>query len=127
MSGHNKWQQIKHKKGIADQKRAVSFSKLLAAVAAAARTSPHPEANPRLRAAIDRAKKENVPSENIERALKRSAEAKDLEELVIEAYGPEGAAIFIECVTDSRNRTVSELKHLLSEMGAKFAEQGSVR
>ena len=127
MSGHNRWSQIKHQKGVADQKRALVFSKMLSAISAAARTNPNPSGNPRLRSAIETAKKEHVPAENIERALKRSAGDKPLEELTLEAYGPEGTALLIECVTDSHNRTISEVKHLLSERGAKFAEQGSVR
>jgi YebC/PmpR family DNA-binding regulatory protein len=127
MSGHSKWSQIKHKKGVTDQKRGQAFSKLLKAVSVASREEPNPQMNPRLRSLIEKAKEANVPNENIERALKRSSEAKELEEVVIEAYGPEKTALIIECITDNKNRTVAELRHLLTEQGAKFAESGSVR
>ncbi len=126
MSGHSKWSQIKHKKGATDQKRSALFSKLLNAVAIAARNEPNPQFNPSLRAAVERAKENQVPLENIERAVKKASENKNLEELIIEAYGPEGAAIIIEAVTDNRNRTISEIKKILSDNGAKIAEPGSV-
>lgn len=126
MSGHSKWSQIKHKKGVADQKRGALFSKLLNAVAIAARNEPNPQFNPSLRAAVERAKENKVPLENIERAVKKALENKNLEELIIEAYGPDGAAILIEAITDSRNRTVSEIKKILNDHNAKFAEPGSV-
>ena len=126
MSGHSKWSQIKHKKGITDKKRAVLFSKLLAAISAAARTEPNPEYNPRLRSAIDTAREAQVPQDNVERAIKRSADAGELEELLFEAYGPGGVAIFMTAITNSRNRTVNEIKHLLSIAGGKWAETGSV-
>lgn len=128
MSGHSKWSQIKHKKGAADQKRGALFSKLLAAITAAAKTEPNPDFNPRLRAAIEKAKKENVPMENILRAIKRASETGgSLEELVIEAYGPGGAAMLIQATTDNKNRTIPEVKKILSEAGGKWAEPGSVR
>ena len=128
MAGHSKWAQIKHHKGIADQKRGQLFSKLLNAISAAARADPNPEFNPHLRAAIQKAKEHNVPSENIERAIKRATEAtKGLEELILEAYGPGGVAILMEAITDNRNRTTAEVKKTLSEMGGKWAEVGSVR
>lgn len=126
MSGHSKWSQIKHKKGVADQKRGALFSKLLNAVAIAARDNPNLQFNPSLRAAVERAKENQVPLENIERAVKKASENKNLEELIIEAYGPDGAAILIEAITDSRNRTISEIKKILGDHNAKFAEQGSV-
>lgn len=126
MSGHSKWSQIKHKKGITDKKRAVLFSKLLAAISAAARTEPNPEYNPRLRSAIDTAREAHVPQDNIERAVKRSLDAGELEDLTFEAYGPGGAAIFVTAITNSRNRTVNEIKHLLATTGGKWAETGSV-
>ncbi|MEK7658168.1 MAG: YebC/PmpR family DNA-binding transcriptional regulator [Patescibacteria group bacterium] len=126
MSGHSKWSKIKHKKGTADQKRSALFSKFLNAIAIAARNEPNPQFNPALRAAIERAKENQVPLENIERAVKKASENKNLEELIIESYGPEGAAILIEAITDNRNRTISEVKKILSDNGAKFAEPGSV-
>lgn len=125
MSGHNKWQQIKHKKEITDQKRGKLFSKLLAAVSVAAKLDPNPQFNPRLRGAVEAARAANVPQENIDRAIRRSSEAKDLEELVIEAFGPEKSALVICCITDNRNRTTSEVRHLLEERGAKMGTPGS--
>ena len=127
MSGHSKWSQIKHQKGITDQKRGQVFSKLLSAISIAARTNPNPEFNPKLRAAVQKAKDANVPNENIERALKRASDtSQDLEELVLEGYGPGGSAILIEAVTDNRNRTVSETKSILTKNSGKWAEPGSV-
>ncbi len=127
MSGHNKWSQIKHQKGVTDKKRGLAFGKVLKAIAVAARTEPNPESNPRLRSLIEKARNEAVPKENIERAIGKARDGDALEELVIEAYGPAGIAIMIGAITDSRNRTMGEIKHLLSKNGGKFAEQGSVR
>jgi YebC/PmpR family DNA-binding regulatory protein len=126
MSGHSKWSQIKHKKAVTDQKRAKQFTKLLAAVQVAAKTDPNPDFNPRLRTAISKAKESNVPQENIERAINK-AKDNPTEDILIEAYGPAGTAFMIAAVTDSRNRTVAELRKLLSDNNAKFAEQGSVK
>jgi len=125
MSGHSKWSQIKHKKAITDGKRAKQFTKLLVAVQTAAKSDPNPDFNPRLRAAINKAKEGNVPQDNIARAIARSKD-NPTEDLIIESYGPAGTAFIIKAVTDNRNRTVSELKKLLSDNNAKFAEQGSV-
>jgi YebC/PmpR family DNA-binding regulatory protein len=127
MSGHSHWAGIKRKKGLADQQRGQVFSKLLNAISIAARGEPNPEFNPRLRTAIDKAKENSVPQENIERAIKRASEDKNLEELIIEAYGPEGTAILIQAITDSKNRTISEIKKILDGNGSKIAEPGSVR
>lgn len=126
MSGHNKWKQIKHKKGITDKKRSQNFSKLLKAIRVAAKNDSNPEFNPRLRSVIDKAKEFQVPQDSIERAIEQSGE-KDLEEVVIEAYGPGGSALIVEAVTDNTNRTINEIKNILKNMGAKFAEPGSVR
>jgi YebC/PmpR family DNA-binding regulatory protein len=126
MSGHNKWSQIKHKKGVSDVKRGNLFSKLLRAISIAAKDEPNPQFNPRLRTAVETAKEALVPAENIERAINKASEQKDLSEMVIEAYGPEGSAIIIEAITDNTNRTISEVKKILSDHGAKFANQGSV-
>lgn len=127
MSGHSKWSQIKHQKGITDQKRGELFSKLLNAVSIAAKGDSNPEFNPRLRAAILKAKENNVPLENIERAIKKALEtAKNLEELTFEAYGPGGAAILIKAVSDNKNKTVAEVKKILGESNGKWAESGSV-
>ena len=127
MSGHNKWSQIKNQKGVADKKRGAAFGKILKAISVAARAEPNPASNPRLRGLLDKAKEIAVPKENIERAIAKTADADMLEELTIEAYGPGGIAIMIHAITDSRNRTISEIKHLLSANSGKFAEQGSVR
>jgi len=127
MSGHSHWSGIKHKKELADQKRGKVFSKLLNAISIAARKEPNPQFNPQLRAAIAKAKENKVPQDNIERAVNRASEEKDLEELIMEAYGPEGSAILIGAVTDNRNRTISEVKKILSDAGAKWAEPGSVQ
>ncbi len=128
MSGHSHWAGIKHKKEATDQKRGKVFSKLLAAVSAAAKSEPNPDFNPRLRTAILKAREASVPQENIERAVKHAAEAgANLEELTFEAYGPGGIAIMIEAISDNKNRTVQEIKTVLKESGGKWAESGSVR
>lgn len=126
MSGHNKWAQIKHKKEITDKKRGQIFSKLLRSISIAAKEDSNPNYNPKLKAAIDQAKEMNVPQDNIERAIKKSSEVKDVEELLMEAYGPEGVALLITAHTDSRNRTVAEIKKLLADHDAKWADPGSV-
>ncbi|MEK7555028.1 MAG: YebC/PmpR family DNA-binding transcriptional regulator [Patescibacteria group bacterium] len=126
MSGHSKWHQIKHKKGATDQKRGALFSKLVKAISVAARDNPSPDTNPRLRTMIEKAKQANVPNENIERAMKRSSEAKELEEVTIEAYGPDKVALIIIAVTDNQNRTIAEVKAIITKHGAKPAHQGSV-
>ncbi|RJP44911.1 hypothetical protein C4587_01315 [Candidatus Parcubacteria bacterium] len=128
MSGHSHWAGIKHKKEAADQRRGKIFSKLLAAITVAARTDANPEFNPRLRTAIAKAKEDKVPAENIERAIRRASEADAaLEELLIEAYGPGGTPILIEAATDNKNRTIAQVRAILGEAGAKWAEPGSVR
>ena len=126
MSGHSKWHQIKHKKEATDQKRGQLFSKLLNLVVVAARDNPDPQFNPRLRTAVDKARTANVPNENIERAIKKSTERKSLEEVVIEAYGPEGSALIIYGITDNKNRTIAEVRTILNAGGAKMADPGSV-
>lgn len=128
MSGHSHWAGIKHKKEITDQKRGKIFSKLLAAISAAAKTEHDPNFNPRLRTAIATAKEMSVPADNIERAIKKASEAgANLEELLFEAYGPAGVAIMIGAISDNRNRTVQEIKLILKERGGKWAESGSVQ
>ncbi|MDP2629496.1 MAG: YebC/PmpR family DNA-binding transcriptional regulator [Candidatus Harrisonbacteria bacterium] len=126
MSGHNKWSKIKHKKAATDTKKSKLFSKHIAAISVAARENADPTANPTLRAAIERAKADKVPMTNIENALNKSLQQKNLVDLIVEAYGPEGEAILILALTDSSNRTIAELKKLLSDLGAKFADPGSV-
>lgn len=126
MSGHNKWTQIKHKKAITDKKRSQIFSKLLRAISVAAKQEANPQFNPTLRSAIDKARESNVPQENIERAIKKSQDLGAVEELLIEAYGPDGVALLIKAVTDNRNRTVAEVKKILSDHKGKWADPGSV-
>ena len=126
MSGHNKWSQIKNQKGATDKKRGQLFSKLVRAISIAAKTEPNPQFNPRLRSAIEKAEENSVPKDNIERAVNKAGEEKNLEDIIIEAYGPEGSAIIIEGITDSKNRAISEIKHILTEQGGKIANPGSV-
>lgn len=128
MAGHSHWAGIKHKKGAADQKRGQLFSKLLNAISIAAKQEPNPQFNPRLRTTIEKARENNVPQDNIERTIKHASESKEnLEELIIGAYGPEGVGILIEAITDNKNRTIAEIKKILNEQGAKWAESGSVQ
>lgn len=127
MSGHSKWSQIKHKKAVTDAKKSKTFSKVLGAIAVAARGNNDPDQNPRLRTLIEKARAEGVPNENIERALQKSKESETLVELVIEAYGPEKTAMIIEAITDSSNRTIAEVRNILHEYSAKPADPGSVR
>ena len=130
MSGHSKWSQIKHKKALTDAKRGKLFSKMARLITVAAREKGgDPASNPKLRMAIDKARSFNMPHENIERAVKRGTgdlEGVKIEEFILEAYGPAGAALIIEGKTDNKNRTVSELKHLLSQHDGKLANPGSV-
>lgn len=132
MSGHSKWHKIQHKKGKADAKRGASFTKLASAITIAAKEGGgDPDMNFSLRLAIEKAKKGNVPKDNIERAIKRgTGELKDgteIQEVLYEGYGPGGIAIIIECITDNTNRTVSEVKHALSKYGGSLAGPGSVK
>ncbi len=129
MSGHSKWSTIKHQKAATDAKRSQIFSKMAKMIAVAARKGDNPDMNPDLRAAIDKAKSVNMPADNIERAIKKGAgkqEGARMENVRYEAYGPGGVAIIIEAITDNNNRTVAEIKHILSKNGGKFAESGSV-
>lgn len=130
MSGHSKWSQIKHKKGVADARRGQVFSKLVKEITIAAREAgANSDANPRLRSAIERARAEGLPKDNIERAVARAAGKEgsaELFEFLYEAVAPSGTALLIEGITDSKNRTLNEVKHLLSEHGARLAEPGSV-
>ena len=130
MSGHSKWSTIKHKKGIKDQKRGKIFSKLVRQIQIAARKDPNPETNSALRLVIEKAKEVNMPSNNIERAIKKASgadkEGQQLKEVTLEAYGPSGSALLIEAITDNRNRTVAEIKHILERNGGHLAEKGSV-
>ena len=130
MSGHSKWSKIKRKKGSADAARGRLFSKLIKAITIAARHGGgDPDSNARLRTAIDDAKSNNMPWDNIERAIKRGTgkmEGQTLEEVTYEAYGPSGVAILIEVVTDNRNRATSEIKHVLARQNGSLGTAGSV-
>jgi len=130
MSGHSKWSSIKHKKGVADARRGKIFTKLIREITVAARMGGgDPGGNPRLRAAIAAAKAENMPKENIERAIKKGTgelEGTAYEEASYEGYGPGGVAVLVDCLTDNRNRTVAEVKHLFERHGGSLGEPGCV-
>ncbi|MFZ2149949.1 MAG: YebC/PmpR family DNA-binding transcriptional regulator [Minisyncoccia bacterium] len=126
MSGHNKWAQIKHKKAITDSKKSKIFSKLVRFIAVEARLSGGKE-SPGLRSAIEKAKKVNMPAENIERAIKKASEpSAQMDAITYEAYGPGGVGIIIETLTDSKNRTAQDVKHILSKNGFALGGIGSV-
>jgi YebC/PmpR family DNA-binding regulatory protein len=130
MSGHSKWSTIKHKKGAADAKRGRVFTKLIKEVTTAARIAGgDPDGNPRLRKAIDLAKAANMPSDNIDRAIKKGTgelEGVVYEETSYEGYGPEGVAVLVECMTDNKNRTVADIRHLFSKFNGNLGENGCV-
>jgi len=131
MSGHSKWSTIKRKKGAIDAKRGKIFTKLIKEITLAARLGGgDAEANARLRQAILAAKEENMPKDNIERAIKKGtgagAEAIVYEEVIYEGYGPGGVALLVEVMTDNKNRTVAEIRHILSKHGGNLGENGCV-
>jgi len=130
MAGHSKWANIKHKKEKEDARRGKLFTKLSRQITVAAREGgPDPAANARLRLAIEKARAVNMPMENIERAIKRGTgelEGANYEELIYEGYGPGGVAIMLEIMTDNRNRTASEVRHLFSRYGGNLGETGCV-
>jgi YebC/PmpR family DNA-binding regulatory protein len=130
MSGHSKWASIKHKKGAADAKRGKVFTKLIREITVSARIGGgDPNGNPRLRAAIQAAKAENMPKDNIERAIKKGTgelEGTTYEEVNYEAYGPGGVAVLIDCLTDNKNRTVADLKHVFDRHGGSLGSPGCV-
>jgi len=130
MSGHSKWHSIKHKKAKVDAQRGRIFTKLIKEITVAARMGGgDPEANPRLRVAIAAAKAANMPAKNIDNAIKKgTGELPGVvyEDVTYEGYGPGGVAVFVEAVTDNRNRTVAEMRHLFSKYGGNLGESGSV-
>ncbi len=130
MSGHSKWANIRHKKGAADARRGKVFTKLIKEITVAARMGGGDvNANPRLRSAIAAAKAENMPKDNWERAVKKGTgelEGVNYEETTYEGYGPGGAAILIDSLTDNKNRAVSEIRHALNKHGGNMGESGSV-
>jgi YebC/PmpR family DNA-binding regulatory protein len=130
MSGHNKWSTIKHKKGAADAKRGKLFSKLIKEITIAARTGGgDAEGNPRLRTAVNTARAANMPKENIDRAIKRGTgeiAGVNYEETVYEGYGPGGVAVLVEVLTDNKNRTVAEIRHIFDKYNGSLGESGCV-
>jgi YebC/PmpR family DNA-binding regulatory protein len=130
MSGHSKWHSIKHKKAAEDAKKGKVFTKHAKLIAIAARNGGDPVMNPSLRLAIDNARAENMPRENIERAIKKgTGEGKDavvMEEIFYEGFGPGGAALYIETLTDNRNRTLTNVKHIFTKHGGNFGSAGTV-
>jgi YebC/PmpR family DNA-binding regulatory protein len=130
MSGHSKWSTIKHKKAAADAKRGKVFTRLAKEITVSAREGGgDPDMNVRLRLAVDKAKAANMPKENIERAIKRGTgelEGSDYFEVLYEAYAPHGIGILIEAVTDNKNRTIADVRHVINKYGGSMAEAGSV-
>lgn len=130
MSGHSKWHTIKHKKGAIDAKRGKVFTKLIKEITVASRDGGGDvDMNPRLRKAVTDAKAENMPNDTIDRAVKRGTgelEGVNYEEITYEGYGPNGVAVLIETMTDNRNRTVAEIRHLFSKNGGNLGESNSV-
>jgi len=130
MSGHSHWATIRRKKGATDAKRGQVFTRLAREIAIAARGGADPKLNFQLQLAVERARAQNMPKDSIERAIKRGSgqdkDADTIEEITYEGYGPQGVALIIECVTDNRNRSVSELRHLLTKSGGSMAENGAV-
>jgi len=129
MSGHSKWATIKHKKGALDAKRGKIFTRLIKEITMAAKAGGDPEGNPRLRTAVAAAKAENMPADNIKRAIQRGTgelPGATYEEILFEGYGPGGVALLVDVTTDNRNRTVSEIRHIFGKNGGNLGESGSV-
>jgi len=127
MSGHNKWSKIKHKKAITDAKKSKIFSKLVRLIQVESKRANGDMNDPGLKTVIEKAKQENMPKDNIERAVKKGAggDSGNMESITYEAYGPAGVAMIIEVLTDSRNRAAAEVRHILSKNGFELAAQGS--
>ena len=130
MAGHSKWANIQHRKGAQDKKRGKLFTKLIREITVAAKMGGgDPDSNPRLRTAIDKAKGQSMPKDNIERAVKRGAgelDGADYLELRYEGYGPGGTAVMVDCLTDNKNRTVAEIRHAFTKFGGNLGADGSV-
>ncbi len=130
MSGHSKWSTIKHKKGAADKKRAKVFTKLIKEITVAARMGGgDASANPRLRRAIDSAKAQNMPKDNVDRAIKKGTGDMDgvnYEEIMYEGYGPGGVAVMVECLTDNKNRTIADVRYIFNKAGGNVGTDGCV-
>ena len=125
MAGHSKWAKLKHKKGTSDAKKSALFSKLVRFIAVEARKAKGDRSAPNLRAAVDKARAANMPSENIDRAIEKASQSGELEPVTYESYGPGGVALVIEGYTDNRNRTSQEIKHILGEYGSTLANPGA--
>lgn len=129
MSGHSKWATIKHKKAATDAKRGNLFTKLIKEITVAARNGGNPDTNPRLRVAIERAKESSMPADNIDRAVKKGTgqlEGITYEDITLEGYGPGGVAIYVEGVSDNKNRTTAEIRTIFTKKGGNMAGAGSV-
>jgi YebC/PmpR family DNA-binding regulatory protein len=130
MAGHSKWANIQHRKGAQDKKRGKLFTKLIREITVAAKMGGGDlESNPRLRLAVDKAKAQSMPKDNIERAIKRGAgetDGDDFFEIRYEGYGPGGTAVMVDCLTDNRNRTVAEVRHAFTKFGGNLGADGSV-
>lgn len=129
MSGHSKWATIKHKKAATDAKRGNLFTKLIKEITVAARNGGNPDTNPRLRVAIERAKESSMPADNIDRAIKKGTgqlEGVTYEDITLEGYGPGGVAIYVEGVSDNKNRTTAEVRTIFTKKGGNMAGAGSV-
>ncbi len=130
MAGHSKWANIQHRKGAQDKKRGKLFTKLIREITIAARIGGGDmSANPRLRLAIDKAKAQSMPKDNIDRAIKRGSgdlDGSDYQEIRYEGYGPGGAAVMVDCMTDNKNRTVAEVRHAFTKFGGNLGADGSV-
>lgn len=130
MAGHSKWANIRHRKGAVDAKRGKIFTRLIKEITVAAKIGGgDPAANPRLRSAIANAKSENMPKDNIERAIKKGTgelEGVEYIEITYEGYGPGGVAVLVDCMTDNKNRTVGEVRHAFSKQGGNLGESGCV-
>ena len=128
MAGHSKFKNIMHRKGAQDKKRAKVFGRLIKELTVAARSSTDPDSNPRLRSALAAARAANMPKDNIERVLKRAegGEGENYDEIRYEGYGPGGAALIVDAMTDNRNRTASEVRAAFNKFGGSLGETGSV-
>ena len=130
MAGHSKWANIQHRKGAQDKKRGKLFTRLIREITVAARLGGGDiDSNPRLRLAVDKAKAQSMPKDNIERAIKRGSgdiDGSDYQEVRYEGYGPAGVAIMVDCLTDNRNRTVADVRHAFSKYGGNLGADGSV-
>jgi len=129
MSGHSKWASIKHKKAATDAKRGKIFTKIIRELTMASRGGGDPDSNARLRKAINDAKAVNMPADNIKRAIQKGTgqlEGSQIEEIIYEGYGPGGVAIYITALSDNKNRTVSEIRHIFQKCGGQMSEKGSV-